>query len=129
MHHTAGPAGTGFNHNGDFSGAVLFQAEVPDRGRLDLAAPFGVFARAALAAGTEPTVSLTVRGSGGSFTHQYTDDEYVVTLPTADVQALVAERAMSERISALEDATYEELFLMVADVEIADWALEPISWN
>lgn len=122
-----------FNHNGDFSGAIIFRVPWPAPEGVEypehFAAPFSVLARAAAEAGDAPDVDVEVRGLGPSYQQRYTDQRYTLTLPTADLRTLVGGRVLDERISALENMDGSELFDLGRADEVAKWASETPDWS
>lgn len=122
-----------FNHNGDFSGAVIFRVPWPAPAGEEypehFAAPFSVLARAAVEAGDASHVNVEVRGLGPSYQQRYTAERYTLTLPVADLRSLVGGRVLNERISALENMDGGELFSLGLTHEVAGWAAEPADWS
>jgi hypothetical protein len=53
----------------------------------------------------------------------------MVEVPIADLRTLVAKRVRDERISALEEMEYDELFASALATEVPTWAAEIAEWD
>jgi hypothetical protein len=122
MHTTIAPLGTCFNHNGDFSGLIKFSAPLSDGdGRhIDVEAPFSIIVQAASRPGHWTSIEAR---------REDNDERSMVEVPIADLRTLVAKRVRDERIRALEEMEYDELFASALATEIPTWAAEIAEWD